>query len=313
MSVLVYINSANGLHKSAFEAVTFGKKLGGDVTVITSGNADAGALASLGKYGASKVLVDRSLQGEDDQQLTRIIAAAAQKTAAETVVFSHDLTAKAVAPRLSVRLKAGLVSGAIDIPSGDGSIKVNVFSGKAFGSVKVNSASKIISLLPNSFQPETSGSDCDVEEFNGNAGEAKVKVLSTKKPEGEIPLPEAELVVSAGRGLKGPENWGIVEDLAKALGAATACSRPVADIGWRPHHEHVGQTGVAIRPNLYIAAGISGAIQHLAGVNGSKVMVVINTDPEAPFFKAADYGVVGDAFEVLPKLTEAVKKFRANN
>lgn len=312
MSVLVYINSNNGLPKSAFEAVTYGKKLGGDVTVITTGGADAGALASLGTYGASKVLVDRSLQGEDDQQLTRVIAAAADQTGASSVVFSHDLTAKAVAPRLSVRLKAGLISGAIDVPSGDGSIKVNVFSGKAFGSVKVNSGKKIISLLPNSFQPEASGSDCAVEEFNGNAGDAKVKVLSTKKPEGEIPLPEAELVVSAGRGLKGPENWGIVEDLAKALGAATACSRPVADIGWRPHHEHVGQTGVAIRPNLYIAAGISGAIQHLAGVNGSKVMVVINTDPEAPFFKAADYGVVGDAFEVLPKLTEAVKKFKAS-
>jgi electron transfer flavoprotein alpha subunit len=310
MSVLVYINSSIGLGKSAFEAVTYAKKLGGDVTVITSGNADAGVLASLGKYGASKVLVDRSFQGEDDQQLTRIIAGAAEKTGASTVVFSHDLTAKAVAPRLSVRLKAGLVSGAIDVPSGDGSIKVNVFSGKAFGSVKVNSSNKIISLLPNSFQPEAVGADCAVEEFTGNAGEAKVKVLSTKKPEGEIPLPEAELVVSAGRGLKGPENWGIVEDLAKALGAATACSRPVADIGWRPHHEHVGQTGVAIRPNLYIAAGISGAIQHLAGVNGSKVMVVINTDPEAPFFKAADYGIVGDAFEVLPKLTAAVKKFK---
>lgn len=311
MSVLVYVNSNNGLHKAALEVVTYGKKLGGDVTVITSGSADAGLLATLGKYGASKVLVDRSLSGDDDQQLTRLIASAAASTGATTIVFSHDLIAKAVAPRLSVRLKAGLVSGAIDVPAGDGTVKVNVFSGKAFGSVKVNSGSKIISLLPNSFQPEATGSDCAVEDFNGNAGEAKVKVVSTKKPEGEIPLPEAELVVSAGRGLKGPENWGIVEDLAKALGAATACSRPVADIGWRPHHEHVGQTGVAIRPNLYIAAGISGAIQHLAGVNGSKVIVVINTDPEAPFFKAADYGVVGDAFEVLPRLTEAVKKFRS--
>ncbi|MFO0495683.1 MAG: electron transfer flavoprotein subunit alpha/FixB family protein [Flavobacteriia bacterium] len=310
MSVLVYINSNNGLHKSAFEAVTYGKKLGGDVTVITSGAADATALASLGKYGASKVLVDRSLQGDDDQQLTRIIASATAATNASTLIFSHDLTAKAVAPRLSVRLKAGLVSGATEVPNADGTVKVNVFSGKAFSSVKVNSTAKIISLLPNSIQPEETGSDCAVEEFNGNAGESKVKVLSTKKPEGEIPLPEAELVVSAGRGLKGPENWGIVEDLAKVLGAATACSRPVADIGWRPHHEHVGQTGVAIRPNLYIAAGISGAIQHLAGVNGSKIMVVINTDPEAPFFKAADYGIVGDAFEVLPRLTEAVKKLK---
>lgn len=311
MSVLVYINSNNGLQKAALEVVTYGKKLDGNVTVITSGSADAGLLATLGKYGASKVLVDRSLSGDDDQQLTRLIASAASSTGATTIVFSHDLIAKAVAPRLSVRLKAGLVSGAIDVPAGDGTVKVNVFSGKAFGSVKVNSGSKIISLLPNSFQPEATGSDCSVEEFNGNAGDAKVKVVSTKKPEGEIPLPEAELVVSAGRGLKGPENWGIVEDLAKALGAATACSRPVADIGWRPHHEHVGQTGVAIRPNLYIAAGISGAIQHLAGVNGSKVIVVINTDPEAPFFKAADYGIVGDAFEVLPRLTEAVKKFRS--
>jgi electron transfer flavoprotein alpha subunit len=190
-------------------------------------------------------------------------------------------------------------------------VNVNVFSGKAFGAVKVNSSVKIISLLPNSIQPESAGGSAEVAEFNGNAGSTSVKVLNTKKPEGEIPLPEAELVVSAGRGLKGPENWGIVEDLATALGAATACSRPVADIGWRPHHEHVGQTGVAIRPNLYIAAGISGAIQHLAGVNGSKVIVVINTDAEAPFFKAADYGIIGDAFEVLPRLTEAVKKFKA--
>jgi electron transfer flavoprotein alpha subunit len=165
--------------------------------------------------------------------------------------------------------------------------------------------------LPNSIQPEQSGNACNVEEISGHAGSSAIRVLETKKPEGNRPLPEAELVVSAGRGLKGPENWGMIEDLAQALGAATACSRPVADIGWRPHHEHVGQTGVAIRPNLYIAAGISGAIQHLAGVNGSKVIVVINTDTEAPFFKAADYGVVGDAFEVIPRLTEAVKRFKA--
>jgi electron transfer flavoprotein alpha subunit len=312
MSVLVYINSSNGVHKSAFEAVTYAKKLGGSVTVVTNGNCDENTLSTLGSYGAEKVLVDRNVNGNDDQQLTRLIATAAESTGANTVVFSHDLTAKAVAPRLSVRLKAGLVSGAIEVPGADGTIKVNVFSGKAFGAVKVNTSKKIISLLPNSIQPEATGSNCGVEVFNGNAGDTAVKVITTKKPEGEIPLPEAELVVSAGRGLKGPENWGIVEDLATSLGAATACSRPVADIGWRPHHEHVGQTGVAIRPNLYIAAGISGAIQHLAGVNGSKVIVVINTDPEAPFFKAADYGVVGDAFEVLPKLTEAVKKFKSS-
>lgn len=313
MSVLVYINSNNGLNKAALELVTYGKKLGENVTVITAGSADTTLLATLGRYGASSVLVDRSVSGEDAQQLTRIIATAVEKTGATTVVFSHDLIAKAVASRLSVRLKAGLVSGAIETPAADGTTKVNVFSGKAYGAVKVHSAIKIISVLPNSIPPEETGSDCTVEEFSGNAGDTSIKIISTKKPEGEIPLPEAELVVSAGRGLKGPENWGIVEELATALGAATACSRPVADIGWRPHHEHVGQTGVAIRPNLYIAAGISGAIQHLAGVNGSKVIVVINTDAEAPFFKAADYGIVGDAFDVLPRLTEAVKKFKASN
>lgn len=313
MNILVYINSSNHLAKSAFEAVTYAKKIGGTITVVATGSVDDATLASLGEYGAEKVLVDRKVSTEDSQQVTRLIAKAAETTGAELIVFSHDLVAKAVAPRLSVRLKAGLISGAVDVPNTASGfvVKVNVFSGKAFGFVSVKSAKKIISLLPNSFQPEKTGSACGVEAFDGAAGSSAIKVVETKMPEGEIPLPEAELVVSAGRGLKGPENWGIVEDLAKALGAATACSRPVADIGWRPHHEHVGQTGVAIRPNLYIAAGISGAIQHLAGVNGSKVIVVINTDPEAPFFKAADYGVVGDAFEVLPKLTEAVKKFRS--
>jgi electron transfer flavoprotein alpha subunit len=228
-------------------------------------------------------------------------------------MFSHDFIGKGVAPRVSVRLKAGLVAGAISLPEADGSIKINVFSGKAIAFVKVNSPVKIISLLPNSVAPEITGANCAVEEISGDVGSAAIKVLSTKKPEGDIALPEAELVVSAGRGMKGPENWGMIEDLAKELGAATACSRPVADIGWRPHHEHVGQTGVAIRPNLYIAIGISGAIQHLAGVNGSKVIVVVNTDKEAPFFKAADYGVIGDAFDVIPRLTEAVRKFNAEN
>ncbi|WP_343606760.1 electron transfer flavoprotein subunit alpha/FixB family protein [Fluviicola sp.] len=313
MNILVYINSSNHLAKSALEAVTYAKKIGGSITVVATGSVDDATLATLGEYGAEKVLVDRHVSTEDSQQVTRLVAKAAETTGAELIIFSHDLVAKAVAPRLSVRLKAGLISGAVDVPNTANGfvVKVNVFSGKAFGFVSVNSAKKIISLLPNSFQPEKSGSACSVEAFDGAAGASAIKVVETKMPEGEIPLPEAELVVSAGRGLKGPENWGIVEDLAKALGAATACSRPVADIGWRPHHEHVGQTGVAIRPNLYIAVGISGAIQHLAGVNGSKVIVVINTDPEAPFFKAADYGVVGDAFDVLPKLTEAVKKFRS--
>lgn len=308
--ILVYINSSNGLSKSTFEAVTYGKKLG-EVVVITNGNTSSDTLSTLGEYGASKVLVDRKIDGEDAQQLTKLVGWAAQEVGANTVIFSHDLTGKAVAPRLSVRWKAGLVSGAIALPDADGAVRVNVFSGKAIGKVQVQTSNKIISLLPNSIQPEKSGASCTVNEISANVGSGAVKVVSTKKPEGEIPLPEAELVVSAGRGLKGPENWGIIEDLAKSINAATACSRPVADIGWRPHHEHVGQTGVAIRPNLYIAVGISGAIQHLAGVNGSKIIVVINTDPEAPFFKAADYGIVGDAFEVVPKLTAALQKFKA--
>lgn len=313
MSVLVYINS-NGekIAKNAFEAVTYAKKLG-EVTAVTNGKAEESMLAELGKYGASKVLVDRSFDGIDEQQITRLVATAAEKEGSKTIVFSNDLIGKAVAPRLSVRMNAGLVAGATNVPQEDGTVPVNVFSGKAFGFVKVNTDTKIIALLPNSIQPEETGSAANVEEFDGNAGDSRVTVKDTKLPEGDIPLPEAELVVSGGRGLKGPENWELITDLAEELGAATACSRPVADSGWRPHHEHVGQTGVAIRPNLYIAAGISGAIQHLAGVNGSKTIVVINTDDEAPFFKAADYGVVGDAFEVLPRLKEAVKKFNASN
>lgn len=313
MSILVYINSnEDKIAKSGFEAVTYAKKLG-DVTVVTNGNASDATLAELGKYGASKVLVDRSFEGIDEQQLTRMVATAADSESANTIVFSDDLVGKAVAPRLSVRLNAGLVSGATGIPQDDGIIPVNVFSGKAYGLVKVNTDKKVISLLPNSIPVEEIGGEATIEDFNGNAGDSRVTVKDTKVPDGDIPLPEAELVVSAGRGLKGPENWGMIDELAKELGAATACSRPVSDLGWRPHHEHVGQTGVAIRPNLYIAIGISGAIQHLAGVNGSKTIVVINTDEEAPFFKAADYGVVGDAFEVVPKLIEAVKKFKASN
>lgn len=310
--ILVYVNAEHGVAKGAMEVVTYGKKLG-EVVALTAGNVNDADLAVLGQYGASKVMVDKSCAADDPQQVSKLVAKAAEDLGAKRIIFSHDLIAKAVAPRLSVRLKAGLIPGAIEVPAADGTCTVNVFSGKAMAKVKISSEVGIISLLPNSIQPEVSGADCAVEAFDGQTGDARVKVLETKIPEGEIPLTEAELVVSAGRGLKGPENWGMVEDLAKTLGAATACSRPVADIGWRPHHEHVGQTGIAIRPNLYIAAGISGAIQHLAGVNGSKVIVVVNTDPEAPFFKAADYGVLGDAFEVLPRLNDALKKFKANN
>jgi electron transfer flavoprotein alpha subunit len=309
--ILVYINSENGVSKASLEAITYANKLG-DVVALSNGSLSNDELSTLGNYGASKVLINRAVSGEDQQQVVKMIAEVAATHSADTVVFVHDLYGKSIAPMLSVRMKAGLVSGAISLPDESGAIAVNVFSGKAVGKVKVNSSAKIISLLPNSLPPEELGSTCGVEEISSNVGDARIKVLSTKKPEGEIPLPEAELVVSAGRGLKGPENWGMIEELANNLGAATACSRPVADIGWRPHHEHVGQTGVAIRPNLYIAVGISGAIQHLAGVNGSKVIVVVNTDPEAPFFKAADYGIVGDAFEVVPRLNEAIQKFKAS-
>ncbi|MFM7664608.1 MAG: electron transfer flavoprotein subunit alpha/FixB family protein [Bacteroidota bacterium] len=311
MKNIVFFQANSALSKTAYEVVSYAHQLGGTVKVLATGNLHSEALSALGSYGASEVFVNRAITSNDDQMIAAWIAKHSE--GANNLVFSHDFNGKAIAPRLSVKLKAGFISGAVALPEADGSVKVNVFSGKAFGYVKSNTAQRIISLLPNSIAPNSTGNVCSVLEVNEPMGEPRVKVLSVKKPEGTIPLPEAELVVSAGRGLKGPENWGMIEDLAQALGAATACSRPVADIGWRPHHEHVGQTGVAIRPNLYIAVGISGAIQHLAGVNGSKVIVVINPDAEAPFFKAADYGVVGDAFEVVPKLIEAVKNFRSNS
>ena len=247
--------------------------------------------------------------------LLKLAEEAVASTNADIVIFSFDNTGKTIAPMLSAKLKAGLVPGVIDFPSSyePFTIKKNVFSGKAFAEYTISTPTKIISLLPNSVPVNQVGAAAAVEAFNPNLADSRISIkeVKAKGGDGQILLAEAELVVSAGRGMKGPENWGIVEEIAKELGAGTACSRPVADIGWRPHHEHVGQTGFAIRPNLYIAIGISGAIQHLAGVNGSKVIVVINKDPEAPFFKAADYGIVGDAFEVLPRLLESVKKFKA--
>ena len=314
MSVLVFIESnENKIAKAAQEAVYYGSKLG-DVTAVTYGNADADTLASLGAFGAKTVLAHRGMSGFNDQQAAKLVAQAAEETGANIIIFSQDQSGKAVAPRAAVKLNAGHASGAVELPSTDSdfTVKTNVYSGKAFETIKVHSAKKVISLLPNAYGVEKGEGSAEVKEVSYDLGSAGITVKEKKGLGGTLSLPEAELVVSAGRGLKGPENWGMVEDLAEALGAATACSRPVADIGWRPHHEHVGQTGLAIRPNLYIAAGISGAIQHLAGVNGSKTIVVINTDPEAPFFKAADYGIVGDAFEVLPKLTQAVKNLKAS-
>lgn len=316
MSVLIFIDTADGqIKKSSFEAASYGAKvaeqLGVEANAVLLGTT-TDDLASLGKYGVKKVyhVNNGSLDGLDSQVYSNVIAQVVEKTGASVIVFSHNLNGKSIAPRLSARLKAGLVAGAVALPdtSNGFTVKKNVFSGKAFANVSVLTDKKIISLNPNAYQVTEVGGTAEVENIDVTIPTPRVKVSGASKASGEIPLTEAERVVSGGRGLKGPEHWGIIEDLAKTLGAATACSRPVADAHWRPHHEHVGQTGFAIAPNLYIAVGISGAIQHLAGVNRSKVIVVINKDPEAPFFKAADYGIVGDAFEVVPKLTEALKK-----
>jgi electron transfer flavoprotein alpha subunit len=318
MSVLIFIDQADGqIKRSSLEAAAYGAKvaelLSTSAEAIVLGNV-TDDLSTLGKYGIKKVhtVKNDALNNLDAQVFTKIIAAAATSVGATVIVFSNNFSGKAIAPRLSVRSKAGLVSGAIALPdiSKGFVVKKTVFSGKAFANVSIDTAIKIISLNPNSYSFVAGEGVAEVAEFTTTIDTAKVQVTATNKITGEIPLSEASLVVSGGRGLKGPENWGIILDLAKVLGAATACSRPVADADWRPHHEHVGQTGLAIAPNLYIAIGISGAIQHLAGVNRSKVIVVINKDPEAPFFKAADYGIVGDAFEVVPKITAAVKKLK---
>ena len=313
MSVLVFIEFKNKVNKAALEAVSYGSKIG-KVSVVTYGDINPSDLEILGQYGAERILIHKGLSTNNDQQITKLIAAATEQEGADVVILAQDQTGKSVGPRVAANLSAGHVSGAIDLPDTSNGfvVKTNVYSGKAFAYISINTPKKVISLLPNSLAPELNEKTPEIVDFTAEIGDSRINVKEMKSQGEGIPLPEAELVVSAGRGLKGPENWGIVEDLATSLGATTACSRPVADIGWRPHHEHVGQTGVAIRPNLYIAAGISGAIQHLAGVNGSKVIVVINTDAEAPFFKAADYGIVGDAFEVLPKLTEAVNNFKAS-
>ena len=318
MSILVFLDQADGhIKKSSIEAASYAAKVA-EMTGTTAEGILLGTvnddLAALGKYGIKKVhtISDASLNNLDAQVFTKIIAQAAETTGADVIVFSHNTSGKAIAPRLSVRLKAGLVSGAVALPdlSNGFTVKKTVFSGKAFAHITVTSARKIIALNPNSFDITTASGTAEVVPFAATIDPFKIEVTNTQKVTGEVSLSEAEIVVSGGRGLKGPENWALVTDLAKLLGAATACSRPVADSDWRPHHEHVGQTGLAIAPNLYIAIGISGAIQHLAGVNRSKTIVVINKDPEAPFFKAADYGIVGDAFEVMPKIIDAVRKLK---
>lgn len=324
MSVIVLAEHTQGaFKKKTLELVQYAagiaQSMGTTTTAVVLGDATEAEMQGLGQYGANKVLqvADSRLDTLNARAYSKALIAAAQKEGAKVVVAPHDVTGKAVAPRVAAALKAGMVAGAVSAPdlSKGFVVKKNVFAGKAFAFVNVTSDVKVITLMPNTFQVKAGEGSAAVEKLDV-AFEDKdfsVKVKEVNKVTGEVPLSEAELVVSGGRGMKGPENWGILEDLAHELGAALACSRPVADSHWRPHHEHVGQTGGTIRPNLYIAVGISGAIQHLAGVNGSKTIVVINKDPEAPFFKAADYGVVGDALEIVPKLTEAVKKFKANH
>ena len=323
MSILVLAENAQGsFKKKTFEAVQYAaelaQKMGTTVTAVALGNVNDAAMQELGQYGATKVLhvADARLDNLNARAYTKALATAAEKEGAKVIVCLHDVTGKAVAPRLSARLKAGMVAGAVSQPDTSNGfiVKKTVFSGKAFAFVNITTDVKIINLMPNTFAVKKGEGSTAVEKLDVAFDDKDfgITVKEVSKVTGAVPLSEAELVVSGGRGMKGPENWHILEDLAKELGAATACSRPVADSHWRPHHEHVGQTGGTIRPNLYIAAGISGAIQHLAGVNSSKTIVVINKDPEAPFFKAADYGVLGDVMDVLPRLTEAVKKWKAS-
>jgi electron transfer flavoprotein alpha subunit len=319
MSVLVYVEQVDGkFKKSVFEAVSYAKaiadKQGGSLTAISIGNVEESELKALGNYGAAKVLsvTNDQLNNFVNQAYASVIAEAAQKENADVVVLSNSFSGKGLAPRIAVKLKAGLVDGAVELPQTDGgkfSVKKTAFSGKAFAITELTSAIKVIALNPNAFGVKESAANTTIESFSPAVKSTDLTAIVKEivRATNKISLPDAELVVSAGRGLKGPENWGMIEELASLLGAATACSKPVSDADWRPHSEHVGQTGIAISPNLYIAIGISGAIQHLAGVSSSKVIVVINKDPEAPFFKVADYGIVGDAFEVVPKLIEALK------
>jgi electron transfer flavoprotein alpha subunit len=318
MSVLIFLDQSEGhIKKNSFEAASYGAKvaelLGTSAEGIVLGNVNDD-LPALGAYGLKKIhhFKNEAFNNMDAQVFTNVIGEAASRIGANVIIFSNNVDGKAIAPRLSAKLKAGLVSGAIALPdtSNGFTVKKTVFSGKAFANVSIKTDIKIISLNPNSYKIHKGEGTAEIITPETAAPQPKVKVTAVNKIVGEVPLSEAELVISGGRGLKGPENWNLITDLAKLLGAATACSRAVADAGWRPHHEHVGQTGLAIAPNLYFAVAMSGAIQHLAGVNRSKVIVVVNKDPEAPFFKAADYGIVGDAFEVMPKIIEAVKKLK---
>jgi electron transfer flavoprotein alpha subunit len=313
MKVLVFVENNNGkATKAGLEAVSYAKSLGAEVTAFMIG--DVQADGGVGECGAQTLKVQAG--NCDSRAMAKLIAQEAKDGGYNLLVASHDNLGKEIMPRVAIMNGYTLISGVTELANlANGCmVKRNVFSGKAIAEVASKSTISILTVLPNSFGVKKVGGTAAIVAMSATCEPSQVKLVEVKGNHGDagVPLPEADLVVSAGRGMKGPENWGMVEELASILGAATACSRPVSDIGWRPHHEHVGQTGIAIRPNLYIAIGISGAIQHLAGVNGSKVIVVINKDPEAPFFKAADYGIVGDAFEVLPRLIEAAKHFTAN-
>jgi electron transfer flavoprotein alpha subunit len=317
MSVLVYTESEKGSYKkTAFEVASYARavadQLGTSVTAISINNSNP---ATLGNYGVDKVLnVNNSqLEAFNAKGYAEAIQQAAIKEDAKVVIVSSSADSKYLAPLLAVSLDAGYASNVVEVPVSTApfTIKRTAFTNKAFNITTINTDRKIVAVSNNSFGLVENTASASSEDFSPQISDLGVKVESIDKATDKVTIADADIVVSAGRGLKGPENWGMIEELANVLGAATACSKPVSDLGWRPHSEHVGQTGKPVAANLYIAIGISGAIQHLAGINASKVKVVINTDPEAPFFKAADYGVVGDAFEVVPTLIDKLKAFKA--
>ncbi|RCT56112.1 electron transfer flavoprotein subunit alpha/FixB family protein [Winogradskyella sp. KYW1333] len=319
MSVIVYTESEKGkFKKAAFEVVSYAKAVADQMgTSVTAVTINAENVESLGNYGASKVLSvnNANLDTFNAKQYASVIEQATKQDGGNVVIVSSSADSKYLAPLLAVGLEAGYVPNVVEAPSSVSpfTVKRTAFTNKAFANTEISTDVKLVGLSNNSFGLVESGGSTSVEEFTPSIPDSGVSVESVDKATDKVSIADAEIVVSGGRGLKGPENWALVEDLAEVLGAATACSKPVSDLGWRSHSEHVGQTGKPVASNLYIAIGISGAIQHLAGINSSKVKVVINTDPEAPFFKAADYGIVGDAFEVIPKLTEKLKAFKAQN
>lgn len=312
MSVLVFAEISDGkFKKAAFEAVSYGRQvadlLGSKVVAVAIGQGADGS--ELGLYGAHQVKTISVSEAFTADAYAAAVHGVANEVSATTVIVSNTYTGKSLSPRLAQLMGASLASNVVSLPNTQSgfTVKRGVFSGKAFAFVNLTKTNKVLAITPNSFEIKTFGESAQVENSSVGLSNSGLTIDAVNKVTGKIPLTEAEVVISGGRGLKGPENWHLIEDLATALGAATACSKPVSDMDWRPHSEHVGQTGITIKPNLYVAVGISGAIQHLAGVSSSKVIVAINKDPEAPFFKAADYGIVGDAFEVLPQLIAAAK------